>query len=186
MSQKTPKQEGQLTHSRNCPERFRSDDDCTCGLQFRIYLQTEQTMGAAWRKRAEEAESSLAQARTQPAPVCPKCGSEKLYMRHIEPHIGYSAVQCPVCLPGGSFILKTPTDFAQFFTALPEVTNSYNVSYEFLHQLWQAVGGVPQGVNAIQQGCYEKCRDAYIAINRIFNQKINETTPAPEATKEDK
>jgi hypothetical protein len=31
-------------------------------LQYRIQVQTEQTMHAAWRKRAEEAEAALTQA----------------------------------------------------------------------------------------------------------------------------
>lgn len=47
-----------LTHARSCPALTpMSDADCTCGLQWRIALQTEQTMHAAWRKRAEEAEA---------------------------------------------------------------------------------------------------------------------------------
>jgi len=58
-----------------------------------------------------------------PRPACPKCGSEKIYMRHIEPHIGYAAVQCPACLPNGTFTLKTPADFAQFFTTFPAATD---------------------------------------------------------------
>ncbi len=48
-----------LEHSTNCPERNpMSDDFCTCGFIYRKHLQTEQTMHAAWRKRAEEAEAS--------------------------------------------------------------------------------------------------------------------------------
>jgi hypothetical protein len=50
-----------LEHGMNCPHRTpNSDDDCTCGLRWRIALQTEQTMHAAWRKRAEEAEAAIA------------------------------------------------------------------------------------------------------------------------------
>lgn len=44
----------------NCPALGGDDADCKCGLQYRIALQTEQTMHAAWRKRAEEAEALLA------------------------------------------------------------------------------------------------------------------------------
>lgn len=50
-----------LTHGMNCPGTMNDmDQDCTCGLKWRIELQTEQTMHAAWRKRAEEAETQLA------------------------------------------------------------------------------------------------------------------------------
>lgn len=51
-----------LTHGRCCSAGYDLDADCTCGLQYRIYLQTEQEMHAAWRKRAEEAEAALAVA----------------------------------------------------------------------------------------------------------------------------
>lgn len=50
----------ELEHSMNCdgniPQR---QNDCTCGLKWRIMLQTEQEMHIAWRKRAEEAEKAL-------------------------------------------------------------------------------------------------------------------------------
>jgi hypothetical protein len=52
-----------LTHGRCCSAGFDLDANCTCGLQYRIYLQTEQEMHAAWRKRAEEAESALVECR---------------------------------------------------------------------------------------------------------------------------
>ena len=57
----TPKLlEGQLSHGMNCSALTPGhDDDCTCGLKWRISLQTEQTMSSAWRKRAEEAEQQL-------------------------------------------------------------------------------------------------------------------------------
>lgn len=55
-----------LQHKRNC-SAWHSEhgheingEDCTCGLRFLIQVQTEQTLHAAWRKRAEEAETSLA------------------------------------------------------------------------------------------------------------------------------
>lgn len=49
-----------LTHTRSCPQLSPADDNaCTCGLEWRIQLATEKTMHAAWRKRAEEAESKL-------------------------------------------------------------------------------------------------------------------------------
>jgi hypothetical protein len=51
---------GKLQHYTNCAERNpMSEEFCTCGLIYRQYLQTEQAMHAAWRKRAEEAESKL-------------------------------------------------------------------------------------------------------------------------------
>jgi hypothetical protein len=48
-----------LEHTRSCPALTpMSDDDCTCGLVWRIKLQTEVKMHNAWRKRAEEAETA--------------------------------------------------------------------------------------------------------------------------------
>lgn len=55
----TPVLTGKLEHGMNCPDYPGNDEDCTCGLRWRIALQTEQTMSAAWRKRAEEAEAKL-------------------------------------------------------------------------------------------------------------------------------
>jgi hypothetical protein len=52
-----------LTHGRTCSAGYNLDAECTCGLQYRIHLQTEQTMHKAWRKRAEEAEAALAVVR---------------------------------------------------------------------------------------------------------------------------
>lgn len=57
-----PDQTENMTHKRNCAALAWDGWDhgeCTCGLQHRIALATEQTMHAAWRKRAEEAESEL-------------------------------------------------------------------------------------------------------------------------------
>lgn len=48
-----------LGHTRSCPSLTPGDGPCTCALDERIALQTEQTMSAAWRKRAEEAEAEL-------------------------------------------------------------------------------------------------------------------------------
>jgi len=49
-----------LTHGMNCAAlNPMSESDCTCGLEWRIELQTEQEMHNAWRKRAEEAEAIL-------------------------------------------------------------------------------------------------------------------------------
>jgi hypothetical protein len=54
-----------LTHTRSCPMLTPlSDERCTCGLEYRIALATEQEMHAAWRKRAEEAEAELLNLRT--------------------------------------------------------------------------------------------------------------------------
>ena len=40
----------------NCACLSGEHEHCTCGYEWRVKLQTEQTMHAAWRKRAEEAE----------------------------------------------------------------------------------------------------------------------------------
>ena len=45
----------QLTHTRSCGA-LTPGEDCTCCLQERQNTQTAETMHAAWRKRAEEAE----------------------------------------------------------------------------------------------------------------------------------
>ena len=55
-----------MKHSMNCGATgFDGYDvgECTCGLTWRIQLRTEQEMHAAWRKRAEEAEKELSEAR---------------------------------------------------------------------------------------------------------------------------
>lgn len=49
-----------LEHGRNCHALGKvGDAGCTCGLRYRIELQTEREMHNAWRKRAEEAEAKL-------------------------------------------------------------------------------------------------------------------------------
>lgn len=53
-----------LRHGMNCSGRAGDESGCTCGLLWRDQLETERTMHAAWRKRAEEAEAALA---AQPA-----------------------------------------------------------------------------------------------------------------------
>ena len=51
-------------HGRNCAANIPgNDEDCTCGLRWRIQVRTEQEMHAAWRKRAEEAEAELSLSR---------------------------------------------------------------------------------------------------------------------------
>ena len=48
-----------LQHTRSCPALTPgNDEECTCGLRWRIELQTEREMHNAWRKRAEEAEAA--------------------------------------------------------------------------------------------------------------------------------
>lgn len=48
-----------LTHTRSCPAlTLGHDEECTCGLIWRIRLRTEMEMHNAWRKRAEEAEAA--------------------------------------------------------------------------------------------------------------------------------
>src|SRR5208283_919182 len=47
-----------LTHTRSCPALIPgNEEECTCGLLWRVQLQTEQTMHAAWEKRAYQGES---------------------------------------------------------------------------------------------------------------------------------
>lgn len=48
-----------LAHAMNCGGYAGWDEDCTCGLEWRIALRTEQEMHRAWRKRAEEAEAKV-------------------------------------------------------------------------------------------------------------------------------
>jgi hypothetical protein len=43
-------------HAMNCAG-FDPMRDCTCGLYWRVQMQTEREMHNAWRKRAEEAEA---------------------------------------------------------------------------------------------------------------------------------
>lgn len=51
---------GEFDHRMNCAGNIPSqENDCTCGLKWRIMLQTEKEMHNAWRKRAEEAEKDL-------------------------------------------------------------------------------------------------------------------------------
>lgn len=45
-------------HGMNCPHHADKDEACTCAL-------TERTMHAAWRKRAEEAETRIAALESQ-------------------------------------------------------------------------------------------------------------------------
>lgn len=53
-----------MDHGRNCPALGAiGDDGCTCGLRYRIELQTEREMHNAWRKRAEEAEAITSEKR---------------------------------------------------------------------------------------------------------------------------
>lgn len=56
-------------------------------------------------------------------PRCPKCGSGKLVFRHIDGSMNrtcaFTAVQCPKCLPEGTFYLDSPEDMRQFFQPAP-------------------------------------------------------------------
>jgi len=47
-----------MEHGMNCPHHADKDEACTCAL-------TERTMHAAWRKRAEEAETRIAALESQ-------------------------------------------------------------------------------------------------------------------------
>lgn len=57
-----PSESRALEHSRSCSAGYDFESQCTCGLEYRIQLQTEREMHNAWRKRAEEAEAALAAA----------------------------------------------------------------------------------------------------------------------------
>lgn len=47
-------------HKPNCNYWLEQDkEDCTCGLDWRVMLQTEREQHNAWRKRAMEAEREL-------------------------------------------------------------------------------------------------------------------------------
>jgi hypothetical protein len=49
-----------LMHTRSCPSLIPGhEEDCTCGLVWRIRLRTEMEMRNAWEKRAYEAEARL-------------------------------------------------------------------------------------------------------------------------------
>ncbi len=52
-----------LSHTRSCPSLTPGDGPCTCALVERRYLQTEQTMNAAWRERATAAEAQVERLR---------------------------------------------------------------------------------------------------------------------------
>lgn len=73
-----------LEHTRSCPWPM-DDEECTCGLAWRVRLATEQQMHAAWRKRAEELERAAlppVQEPPKPDPAdCPICGSSDV-QRH--------------------------------------------------------------------------------------------------------
>ena len=55
--------QGAGEHSRSCAYWSTADNDCTCCLQERIHAQTAETISAAWRKRATEAETELTAAK---------------------------------------------------------------------------------------------------------------------------
>lgn len=61
----------QLTHTRSCAA-LTPGEDCTCCLKERQNTQTAETMHAAWRKRAEEAEQELAELKGQRKPAEPE------------------------------------------------------------------------------------------------------------------
>lgn len=52
-------------HGMNCAHRSDSDEPCTCACRHHAAVDTERTMHAAWRKRAEEAERENADLRAR-------------------------------------------------------------------------------------------------------------------------
>ena len=53
------------SHGMNCAHRSDSDEPCTCACRYHAAVDTERTMHAAWRKRAEEAERENADLRAR-------------------------------------------------------------------------------------------------------------------------
>lgn len=53
------------SHGMNCAYRSDSDEHCTCACRYHAAVDTERTMHAAWRKRAEEAERENADLRAE-------------------------------------------------------------------------------------------------------------------------
>ncbi len=88
----------QLTHGRNCPALAMRGDECTCGLEWRIKLQTEQTMHAAWRKRAEEAEAQLNAQKS--IPHCPSCLCALGTCKDHPGAVFHPPATCPECASG--------------------------------------------------------------------------------------
>lgn len=78
-----------MTHSMNCGY-YDSEQGCTCCLNERIALQTEQTMHMAWRKRAEEAESQLAASQAE----CERLRRENLELSGVCPDCKKSLYWC--------------------------------------------------------------------------------------------
>jgi hypothetical protein len=74
----------ELTHTRSCGY-FDDEVGCTCCLEERKALATEQTMHRAWRKRAEEAESALA-ALTAGTGVREALEAAQSYLRSTAPN----------------------------------------------------------------------------------------------------
>ena len=68
--------ERSMMHGMNCPaSALGNDEECLCGLKWRVALATEQTMHNAWRKRAEQAERELADAVAAERERCAKLES---------------------------------------------------------------------------------------------------------------
>lgn len=80
-----------LKHWRNCPARFR-DDDCTCGLDWRVELHNWFEMYKAWRKRAEEAEL------VEQAALCNRCRTSKKTVRVSTGFAGEEELLCGGCV----------------------------------------------------------------------------------------
>ena len=78
MSEPTPRTET-LTHGRNCTAWTDqhgyqiNEEDCTCGLKWRIQTQTAETLLVAWQKRCTEAEQELKKV-LEPGRECLHCG----------------------------------------------------------------------------------------------------------------
>ena len=76
----------QLTHTRSCAA-LTPGETCTCCLQERQNTQTAETMHAAWRKRAEEAEMErdrLAECLSEAVKMTEAAWSELSYSERAE------------------------------------------------------------------------------------------------------
>jgi len=92
-----------IGHKGNCT--IHRGWDCSCGQQDRIDLATEQTMHAAWRKRAEEAEAELAAmtlerdsymllSKMRPAPMADMVPAEELAKVKAERDAAFEMSRC--------------------------------------------------------------------------------------------
>jgi len=71
------------SHGMNCAHRSDSDEPCTCACRYHAAVDTERTMHAAWRKRAEEAEIENADLRAKLAAATKTLGEAGDEISHL-------------------------------------------------------------------------------------------------------